>query len=384
VAATIGEAWDVIVVGAGPAGAAAARAAAEGGARTLLVDRAAFPRYKTCGGGLVGASLAALPPGLDLPVRESVTAMTFTHRGRCARTLRHGAPLLVTVDRDEFDAALVADAVSAGAAFRDETTVRAVHPEPGGVLVETARGQLRACAVVGTDGSASRVGRHVGVTCTQVDLGLEVELQAGAVAPSYRGRIHLDWGPLPGSYGWVFPKGDVLTVGVIAAKGDPAATRAYLTGFVERLGLASLPVLHDTGHLTRCRAETSPLTRGRVLVAGDAAGLLEPWTREGISFALRSGRLAGGAAAAMAHGGDDEVAAAGHGYADDIRGTLGAEMRAGRALLGAFRRRPSVFHAAIAARVPAWPLLIRLITGETPYARLMVPPVRASLAVLSR
>jgi flavin-dependent dehydrogenase len=250
--------------------------------------------------------------------------------------------------------------------------------------VETGRGRLFARAVVGADGSASRLGRHVGVRCAQVDLGLELELRAGAAAGEWRGRIHLDWGPLPGSYGWVFPKGDALTVGVIAARGDPAATRAYLTGFARRLGLASRPVLRDSGHLTRCRTETSPLARGRVLVAGDAAGLLEPWTREGISYALRSGDLAGRAAARMARTGEDGAAAAAQRYEADVRATLGAEMRAGRALLGAFSRRPYVFHTAIAARVPAWPLLVRLITGELPYARLMLPPVRASLAALAR
>jgi geranylgeranyl reductase family protein len=374
----------VVVVGAGPAGAAAARAAAEDGARTLLVDRAAFPRYKTCGGGLVGASLAALPPGLDLPVRGSVTAMTFTHRGRGARTLRHPAALVTTVNRDEFDAALVTAASRAGVVVRDETPVRAVHPVSGGVVVEAGREHVFARAVVGADGSASRLGRHVGVRCRQVDLGLEVELGAEATAGEWCGRLHLDWGPLPGSYGWVFPKGDMLTVGVIAARGDPAATRAYLTGLVERLGLASLPVLRDSGHLTRCRDETSPLARGRVLVAGDAAGLLEPWTREGISYALRSGHLAGRAAARMAQRDDDGAATVGEQYAEGIRHTLGAEMRAGRALLGAFSRRPYLFHAAIAARVPAWSVLTRLITGELPYARLMVPPVRVSLAVLAR
>ena len=73
------------------------------------------------------------------------------------------------------------------------------------------------------------------------------------------------------------------------------ATKRYLRALV-RVGLAGLDVVTDSGHLTRCRAESSPLSRGRVMVAGDAAGLLEPWTREGISFALRSGALAGHAA----------------------------------------------------------------------------------------
>ena len=147
--------------------------------------------------------------------------------------------------------------------------------------------------MIGADGTSGRVSRLVGVTLSRVDLGLELELDAGDLASEWADRIHLDWGPLPGSYGWVFPKGDSLTVGVIAAKGRPTETRAYLATLVRQLGLDGLRVLHDSGHLTRCRTPTSPLGSGRVLLAGDAAGLLEPWTREGISFAVRSGELAG-------------------------------------------------------------------------------------------
>ena len=136
------------------------------------------------------------------------------------------------------------------------------------------------------------------VTEAEIDLGLETEFAwPDASAGDWAGRILIDWGPLPGSYGWVFPKGDALTVGVIAARGEGAATREYLASFIDRLGLAGARELRSSGHLTRCRTDDSPLFRDRVLVAGDAAGLLEPWTREGISYALRSGSWAGAAAA---------------------------------------------------------------------------------------
>ena len=93
-----------------------------------------------------------------------------------------------------------------------------------------------------------------------------------------------------------------LTIGVIAARGEGEATKRYLRDFVGWMGLERHRVLHDSGHLTRCRTPDSPVGRGRVLLAGDAAGLLEPWTREGISFATRSGALAGAAAAGGADG----------------------------------------------------------------------------------
>ena len=151
----------------------------------------------------------------------------------------------------------------------------------------------------------------------------------------------LDWGPMPGSYGWVFPKGDVLTVGVIAARGQGERTRQYLRDFTARLGLAGYPAARDSGHLTHCRADDSPLRRGRVLVAGDAAGLLEPWTREGISFALRSGTLAGAAAADAAAAPDPErLDQALDAYPAAVGQALVPEMDAGRRLLTAFTRHP--------------------------------------------
>ena len=136
----------------------------------------------------------------------------------------------------------------------------------------------------------------------------------------------LDWGPVPGSYGWVFPKGDMLTVGVIGARTEAVSLRAYYAALVNRLGLAGVAPAIETGHLTRVRTPDSPLGRGSVLVAGDAAGLLEPWTREGISFALRSGRLAG------------EIAASGRlaDYPQQIARILEPEMAAGRVLLTGF------------------------------------------------
>ena len=125
-----------------------------------------------------------------------------------------------------------------------------------------------------------------------MDLGLELEIAVpDAIARRWAGRILLDWGAIPASYGWVFPKGDRLTVGVIAARGQGEETKAYLREFVAPAWpRPGFEVVQDSGHLTRCRSDRSPLRKGRVLLAGDAAGLLEPWTREGISFALRSRR----------------------------------------------------------------------------------------------
>lgn len=394
-AAGHGEVWDVIVVGAGPAGSAAAQAVAAAGRRVLLLEKAELPRYKTCGGGIIGPSRDALPPGFELPLRDRVHAVTFSLNGRMTRTRRSRRMLFGLVNRPEFDQALVDSAVRAGAELRTGTQVSRVAqhgpavPDRRTVAVVLSDGQtLLARAVVGADGSASRIGTHVGVRMGQVDLGLESEIPVPPeVAADWSGRVLIDWGPLPGSYGWVFPKGDTLTVGVIAARGDGAATRQYLEDLIARLGLSGFEPERSSGHLTRCRTDDSPLSRGRVLVCGDAAGLLEPWTREGISFALRSGRLAGEWAVRIAAAPDAvDARRQALNYTFAIKAGLGTEMGVGRRLLTAFARRPRLLHTTLIGFRPAWSAFTQITRGSATLAGLVrtSPVVRRALAALDR
>ncbi|MBM2618039.1 geranylgeranyl reductase family protein [Actinoplanes sp. LDG1-06] len=365
-------AWDVAVVGGGPAGLSAARAAAAAGARTIVLERAEHPRYKTCGGGLIGTSLSYASAHIDVPARDRISALTFTRDGRRSFTRRaSGRPFLTLVRRDDFDHAWYSAAVAAGAVVRQNSQVRSVEQNDDVATVTLAGGdQITAGVVIGADGSAGITSRYVGVTFEQQDLGLEVELAATpADRAAWQGRVLLDWGPFPGSYGWVFPKEDELTVGVIMAKGHGAATKEYLNDFVSRLGFADRPVVRDSGHLTRCRHPDAPLRRGRVVVVGDAAGLLEPWTREGISYALRSGSWAGAAWNDLSS------------YEHRVAAELVPEMTAGRRLLNAFSRLPGVVHLAMATPL-GWRAFETFCRGDLSMAHaIRRPGVRALLAL---
>ncbi|WP_443076639.1 geranylgeranyl reductase family protein [Streptomyces sp. TRM 70361] len=387
--------WDVVVVGAGPAGASAAYAAAVTGRRVLLLEKARLPRYKTCGGGIIGPSRDALPPGFELPLRDRVHAVTFSLDGRFARTRRSRTMLFGLVNRPDFDQALVDAARKAGAELWEGVTVSRVEqhgpavPDRRTVAVVLADGRtVLARAVVGADGSASRIGAHVGVKVDQVDLGLEAEIPVPPeVAEDWAGRVLIDWGPLPGSYGWVFPKGDTLTVGVISARGEGAATKRYLEDFIARLGLAGFEPEISSGHLTRCRSADSPLTRGRVLVCGDAAGLLEPWTREGISFALRSGRLAGEWAVRIAEAHDAvDARRQALNYAFAVKSGLGVEMGVGGRLHAVFARRPGTLHAVLTGFRPAWNAFAKVTRGTTTLGELVRthPLARRALDAMDR
>jgi geranylgeranyl reductase family protein len=369
--------WDVVVVGAGPAGSSSALAACESGASTLLLDAAEFPRYKTCGGGLIGISSSLVRDFAELPIKDEITKISFTLEGRKERVREADHSVMRMVSREDLDDHLVRRAIAAGACFRPGTKVSVLRETAGGlILLTTSSGEVSARAVVGADGSSGRTARYVGVEYAVTDIGLEYELEAAGQAKKWRGRVHLDWGPIPGSYAWVFPKAETLTVGVIAERGNPGETRDYLASFVRQLGMEDLRVLRDSGHLTRCRADSSPLSRGRVLVAGDAAGLLEPWTREGISFAIRSGRFAGKRAAQIARAENSKTVASGTaGYRSDVESTLAYEMRAGALSRNAFATTPWMFHFLVGWTRQGWRYFGRISSGDTTLGRAVRHPI---------
>jgi geranylgeranyl reductase family protein len=383
------EVWDVIVVGAGPAGSTAARVAAEAGARVLLIDRAMFPRYKTCGGGITGRSLRAMPDAARATFEADITEFGLSRHGG-DRVMLHAEPaFLGMVQRERFDQALVDVAAAAGVEFRDATAMRGIDEvtdEDGrsSIRLRVDGGELVARVVVGADGSSGRTSGYVGVEFAASDLGLEVEVEA--IDHEWASTALFDWGADRGAYAWLFPKHDSLTIGVIQRTGLPDATRAYLELWLRQLGLAGATRLRESGHLTRWRSRTSPLRRGSVLVAGEAAGLLEPWTREGISFALRSGAMAGAAAASAAAASRVGDSTAGEsaleGYVRAVERELAPDLVAGAAMLTILERFPGVLHRFLAHTARGRRLFLALCRGGPRVSALVHHPLTRIVAPL--
>ncbi|MEV4541528.1 geranylgeranyl reductase family protein [Micromonospora echinaurantiaca] len=336
--------FDVVVVGAGPAGAAAALAARRSGARVLLLDRADFPRDKACGDGVAAHALDVLA---DLGVPDAVAGypplpalrLVGPGGGAVSRALPRPA---YTVPRSVFDARLVSAAVAAGARLRRHG-VRRVEVRDDRVVLD---GEVAARAVVGADGAGSVVRRALG---HPVNPDRHLALAIRGYAPALPGppeQLIVTSAPRWPAYAWSFPIGDGrANVGYgEVLRGEPL-TRAHL---LDRLG-ALLPGT-DPATVSDLRAHHLPLSthrpppgRGRVVLAGDALSLINPFTGEGIFYALLSGALAGAAAA-----GAPEQAA--RRYAVALRRRLGTHLRHSSVAAWLARRRRVVDAAVSAAR----------------------------------
>jgi geranylgeranyl reductase family protein len=286
--------FDVLVVGAGPAGSATAIHLARAGARVLLADRARFPRDKPCGGGLTGRALRHAPCDVSPVVEHVVDRMVLRlgYRRRFAR--RSGGPLILMTQRRRLDAHLAEQAIAAGAEFRDGVRVERLSIGPDGVTAAVDGSNVQASYLVGADGANGVVAREAGlgdgIVC---GVALEGNAPWGALdAEPYRETAWVELGVVPGGYGWVFPKGDHGNVGVGGWLTEGPRLRAHLDRLARVHGLDSAALQQVRGHRLPMRRLGAPASRGRALLVGDAAGLVDPLSGDGIYEAFVSARLA--------------------------------------------------------------------------------------------
>lgn len=286
---------DVAVVGAGPAGAVAAGLLAEKGLRVVLVEKRRLPRGKVCGGGLVKRAAAMLPVAVAAAVEYKCSRVELTIGSRPLRfvTARQ-EPVIFMVDREWFDYLLVCNARRQGADIRPSCAVRAVRPGHGHVTLETSCGTVRASFVVAADGALSKVARITGWRDTRrIVSAVECALP---LTPWQRERFSraagFDFGAAPCGYGWRFPRKDHLGIGVVSMLRRPGNLKYSLERYMQWIGIGSAAGCRLRAGVIPVSPRTDGFVRGRVLLTGDAAGLADPLTAEGLSHAVLSGRLA--------------------------------------------------------------------------------------------
>jgi geranylgeranyl reductase family protein len=337
-----GAAVEVAVVGAGPAGATAALVLARAGIGVTLLDRAPLPRDKTCGGGVVARALDSLPPGLEVPVERRLGRVQsrFADAG-ISVTVERETPLVHMAMRAPLDLALAEAARAAGAALEAPCALERVGLTTDHVELETSRGPLRARFLIAADGATGSTARAAGWT---EPLHSVPALEAEVAVPSrllarFTDRARFDLGAPAGGYGWVFPKARHLSVGVgvFARGGARRRLRHELSRYLDAVGLGAASVLDVRGAPIPVRPRREA-ARGRVLLAGDAAGLADPLTGEGISLAVLSGRLA--AESLLATGLDPRGAA--RAYLASLRRNVLGDLRIARSLAWVLYRRPGL------------------------------------------
>ena len=380
--------YDAIVAGAGPAGSTAARILAREGASVLLLDRARFPRDKPCGGGVTLRAAGCQDLDLSPVVERIVTGARFSLRLGETFDRRYEEPLAYMTQRRRLDAFLVEAAVAAGATFQDGEPVRAVEVSPNGgsgsgVTVRTERGSYSARALIGADGANGVVGRDTG---TRPETEAAVALEGNVPYPDgvperWREFVGLDVGGLAGGYGWVFPKGDHLNVGVGAWKYAAFTLRPKLAGLCARYGFDPYGLEGLRGHHLPVRVPGSTIARGPVAVVGDAAGLVDPLSGEGIHMAFMSGRLAAKAALRMLAGEADDLSA----YQRAVERRLQPELSVSRKLQELFHFAPPPYVAVMQRSEKFWRLFCHLLRGDLTYLDFlrMIGPLRLAVDVFA-
>jgi geranylgeranyl reductase family protein len=357
--------YDVVIAGAGPAGATLGYELARRGIGVLLLEKDKLPRYKPCAGGVTVR--AALGLGLDIaPVtRNVVRGVRATYKGKRSFTKWYDEPLIFMVMRDEFDHLLVRRAQEAGATLLDNEAVRRVEISPRAVRTTTATRTLESQLIVGADGARGAVARDAGLMRgVSLGMGLEAETSvADEKLVQWDSLMGLDLGHIRGGYGWVFPKRDHLSVGV---GGPLRQVRRLRSGY--RAVLKSYRL--EAGSVSRLRSHYLPVRRRgmaiqsqRCLLLGDAAGLVDPLTGEGIHHAVRSAQLAAPVIRRWLESSSPNLGE----YQEAVDREMMPELTAARGFARLFTWFPGLCFGLVEGHDRLWRACCRLLRGEETY-----------------
>lgn len=277
--------YDVIVIGAGPSGSMAAYVAAKLGLRVLILDRFRFPRIKPCGGGLTQKSVALLKGlGIELNsvVRDTCKRVIIVNNAG-SFLLMDNDPIISIVSRDEFDNYLLSSALEMGA---DYLVDRIVGVDVHGEYVNAIgmNDTYVSKYVIAADGANSVIARQLG---NDIRRGTAMAFMTIAHGNYLNDVCVIDMTRIKWGYSWVFPRGDgEYDVGIGSIRwGD---YRTQLIKYVSDVGLREGEV---RGHPIPIKARDRIVSK-RIALVGDAAGLADPTTGEGIFYAMYSGALA--------------------------------------------------------------------------------------------
>ena len=289
--------YDVIIIGAGPSGSLTGYLLSRKGLKVLIVEKKQLPRYKPCAGGLTRRALNILPFDISEVVENHLYTATMSIHNKPVFIKTENQPIVTMVMRDKFDYFLISKAISEGARLLDGAPFISLSGSVGNLEVVTSKGIFKTRLLVGADGVNSKVAKEIGRRGNKnVMTAIEGEVFYYDLQEleNLINSAHFDFGMVPEGYGWVFPKGDHLSVGVLST----AKTTRYLKPYFKLY--LKMKHLDTHTHIKTLRTYLIPqgpdnneiFADQRVMLVGDAAGFADPVTGEGIFFALRGAQIA--------------------------------------------------------------------------------------------
>ncbi len=357
---------DVTIVGAGPAGATLAYELATKGISVSLLEKEKLPRHKCCAGGVTSKAAALLDFDISQVAEDVVHEVSFAFNLGSAYVRRSDRPLMHTVMRDIFDHSLVERAQRLGALVMDGQKVIQVETRGDWVHISTTDNVFRSRIVVGADGVHSIVAR-------ELDMGRSIEyltaMESEITVPEQelakcKSRAHLDLGCVPGGYAWVFPKRGHLSMGAGCGASKARSLDAHYHKFLDSLNICNCAVASSCRHLIPTCTNGSIVWQNIALLLGDAAGLCDPLTGEGIYYAIRSAQLA---AQVIEDRLTDDKAKL-ESYQEAVDREIMSELRIARVLSRLFVRFPYLAFRLLKQSDRAWKTECGLLSGELKYS----------------
>lgn len=287
--------YDLIIVGGGPSGASAGRAAGKAGISTLLLEKEHFPRYKPCGGALSTYALSCLDFELPEYLIERNISKVRAHFRELHTERQKDHRLALLVSRKAFDYFLLDKARETGIDISLGEKVLECEEKEGYVEVKTSMNTYLTKFVLIAEGSEGVLKHNVRprrARKTEYDLALvsEIPEKDEVIRNRFPDLMDIHFGVAPGGYGWIFPHAGYYSAGVVGTAEYFKHPGAVMQDFLKANGFTGEFQVHS--HIVPVGGIKRKTVSSRILLSGDAAGFVDAFTGEGISYAIRSGQLA--------------------------------------------------------------------------------------------